>query len=213
MLQRPIVFIDSETTGVGPTAQPWEIGLIVRSDHGDDEFRYLLPVNPAEADPYALDVGGFWERHPDHARGVTPAGEVSDPPVVAKEVGQLTHRAILVGVNNGYDMNLLDRWMRQHGTQPTWDYHPYDMEAVSVGWLLGQGIAPQATAAGVAWRSHQLSEACGVPVPAATDRHTALGDARWARDWFDALNLSWGGSIPAYSGATMRSHAPAAAAQ
>ena len=33
----------------------------------------------------------------------------------------------------------------------------------------------------------QLAAAIGVPPAAAAERHTALGDARWAARWFDAL--------------------------
>lgn len=37
------------------------------------------------------------------------------------------------------------------------------------------------------WRSDDLSRACGVEPPSDEDRHTALGDARWAMRWYDVL--------------------------
>ena len=37
-------------------------------------------------------------------------------------------------------------------------------------------------------RHHEdLSRQCGVKPPGLGDRHTALGDARWAKRWYDAL--------------------------
>ncbi|WP_267595512.1 hypothetical protein [Carbonactinospora thermoautotrophica] len=37
------------------------------------------------------------------------------------------------------------------------------------------------------WRSDELSIACEVEPAPPEDRHTALGDARWARDLYDAI--------------------------
>jgi hypothetical protein len=45
----------------------------------------------------------------------------------------------------------------------------------------------RALAGTLPWSPEALSEAVGVPVVAAEDRHTALGDARWARDMYDAV--------------------------
>lgn len=37
------------------------------------------------------------------------------------------------------------------------------------------------------WRSDDLSRTCGVEPPSDDERHTALGDARWALRWYDAM--------------------------
>ncbi|BDB62383.1 hypothetical protein [Rhodococcus sp. RDE2] len=37
------------------------------------------------------------------------------------------------------------------------------------------------------WRSDDLSRACGVEPPTKDERHTALGDARWVKRWYDYI--------------------------
>lgn len=37
------------------------------------------------------------------------------------------------------------------------------------------------------WRSDDLSRACGVEPPSEEERHTALGDARWVKRWYDHI--------------------------
>ncbi|MGN0126047.1 MAG: hypothetical protein ACI38R_22625 [Rhodococcus sp. (in: high G+C Gram-positive bacteria)] len=37
------------------------------------------------------------------------------------------------------------------------------------------------------WRSDDLSRACGVEPPTEDERHTALGDARWVKRWYDHI--------------------------
>lgn len=37
------------------------------------------------------------------------------------------------------------------------------------------------------WNSDELSLACGVNPPSEADRHTAMGDARWAKRWYDKI--------------------------
>lgn len=37
------------------------------------------------------------------------------------------------------------------------------------------------------WRSDDLSRACGVEPPTEEERHTALGDARWVKRWYDHI--------------------------
>lgn len=188
---RRLVFLDTETTGLGPDSQPWEIGMIIRDPDTEDlEKQLFLDVDQTTADPYALTMSGFWERHPEHARRgrVTRLQPVTGSSEAAHAVAKATHQAIIVGANPAYDMGVLERFLRAHGRIPTWDYHPYDMEAVAVGWLLGTGQAAGVAEAHQRWSSYRISEACGVARPDADSAHTAMGDARWARDWFDALN-------------------------
>ncbi|QOH55230.1 3'-5' exonuclease family protein [Rhodococcus rhodochrous] len=37
------------------------------------------------------------------------------------------------------------------------------------------------------WRSDELSRACGIEPPTEDERHTALGDARWVKRWYDHI--------------------------
>ena len=199
-----LAFVDTETTGLGPACQAWEIAVITRDESGEEEtLELFVEVNVAKADPAALDVGRFYDRHPlGRYLAGDPAVSVSSRPRpsggawanyvsgwdAAQLVARATHGAHLVGVNPAFDADVLARLLRNHGVAPRWSYHLVDVTTIAVGWLNGRGpagfggmwVSPP-------WSSTELSEVCGVPVPEGAARHTALGDARWARRWFDAL--------------------------
>jgi len=59
------VYIDTETTGLDPTKHAiWEVGLITAK--GDEKSWMVELTNQelADADPFALQIGGFHKRHP-----------------------------------------------------------------------------------------------------------------------------------------------------
>ncbi len=63
-----IVFLDVESNSLRPDRRAWEIGLIVRR-HGepDREHSWLIAAEDlglGNADVQALEVGGFYRRHP-----------------------------------------------------------------------------------------------------------------------------------------------------
>ncbi|HTE66667.1 MAG TPA: hypothetical protein VK736_10485, partial [Candidatus Binatia bacterium] len=77
---------------------------------------------------------------------------------------------------------------------PAWHYHLIDVEALAVGWLSGlRSETTLATGAyagfvpSLPWDSDDLSRACGVEPASEAERHTALGDARWAMRLYDAI--------------------------
>jgi hypothetical protein len=179
----PLAFVDTETTGVHPDRRVWEVAVIRRDERG--EFTFLWQVNDVDlsnADPFGLKVGGFYERHVSVTGGWD--GPFDDYPVmyrpeveVARGVEQATRGAHLVGVVPSFDADCLDKMLRRHRLLPAWHYHLVDVEAMAAGWLRS----------GPPWRSDDLSRACEVDPPNEQDRHTALGDARWAMRWYDAL--------------------------
>lgn len=54
---RPLVFLDTETTGLHTDRQPWEIALIRRDDTGDT--RTVLYVDLADLDLDAAEPAGL----------------------------------------------------------------------------------------------------------------------------------------------------------
>lgn len=187
---RRVVFLDTETTGLVRDAEPWDVALIARTPAGDIETQLYLTVDETTADLRALQVGHYFDRHPEgHRAGDAPGTQCTDHHVAAQQIAAITHDATLVGVNPAYDMAVLDRFLTRNGYQPSWDYRPYDLSAVTTGLVMGAGYDPDGslTGEGAVFRSHTLSELVGVPVPADDERHTAMGDTRWARDWYDAV--------------------------
>ena len=56
-----LAFIDTETTGLVPDRHTiWEVALITPAG---DEHVWQFPVDEMAADPFALNIGRYWERH------------------------------------------------------------------------------------------------------------------------------------------------------
>ncbi|MGH3304433.1 MAG: hypothetical protein ACRDOK_22680 [Streptosporangiaceae bacterium] len=97
---------------------------------------------------------------------------------------RLTRGAHLAGAVVSFDAEVLGARMRAHGICPSWHYHLIDVEALAVGCLARRGAV--VSSFGLPWKSDDLSAALGVQV-SHEDRHTALGDARWALRIWDAV--------------------------
>ena len=85
------------------------------------------------------------------------------------------------------------------GVPVTWHYHIIDVESLAAGWLAAgtDPMEPRTEETGPdkctpPWDSNELSLAVGVD-PKTFDRHTALGDARWAKAIYNAV--MFGGEV------------------
>lgn len=188
----PVIFCDTETTGLDPDRHEiWELALITEEGR---EYCWQLPVDLARADPTGLRVGRFYERRRaisglSHVqslhRVMYPAREGQELkwdavglPVAytAETVALMLDGCHIVGAVPSFDAAFLTRWLNAHGQAATWHYHLVDVEALAAGRL---GAEPP-------WNSEDLSRGVGVD-PEQFDRHTALGDARWARAIYEAV--------------------------
>ena len=204
-MSAPLAFIDTETTSLRPDRRVWEVGLIVRSESGEDDeyhwFIHMTDLDLGNADPFALSIGRFYERHPQAGRDMFTCGDGWDSePEVMGEIGRLTRGAHLVGAVVSFDADVLGQRMRDNGILPGWHYHLVDVEALAAGFLAGSFSACQsvgdpdadgptqeeAMTAIPPWKSEALSRAVGVD-PEDFERHSALGDAKWARAIYDAV--------------------------
>lgn len=206
----PLAFLDTETTGLDPDRhEVWEVGLILRDNEGVEFERvWQLPVDLGRADAMALGIGRWYERRwpwPAYDRGahvrdanddedeqrITSAVLGTGPYVVppfrmaewAALFAELTNGAHLVGAVISFDEERLRRLLRRHGACPTWHYHLIDVEALAAGWLARD---PDSLPLQPPWNSETLSNLVGVTV-GDFDRHTALGDARWAKAIYDVV--------------------------
>lgn len=203
-----VVFLDTETTSLRPDRRVWEVGAIVRDETGHDQehvgFIDLADLDLGNADLMSLKIGRFHERHPQASgterQGAAGRGGVLSEQRWVAELEKLTRGAHLVGAVVSFDAEVLAARMRAHGICPSWHYHLIDVEALAAGFLAGEFKACQdvgnpeadgptveeAKTAIPPWKSDALSRAIGIE-PDNYDRHTALGDARWARDIYDAV--------------------------
>lgn len=169
----PVCFVDCETTGLDPERHEiWEVGLIVDGT----QKAWMLPVEMALADPMALAVGGFHQRHQSGLASPTNTMPPTHTRLFAQSFGRLTYGRHLVGAVVSFDAAFLTKLLRAEGVLPAWHYHLVDVEALVAGMY---GIVPP-------WDSESLSRLVGVD-PSAFERHTALGDARWAQAMYDAV--------------------------
>lgn len=193
----PIVFIDVETDGLHHGRRIWEVAMIRREPDGaETPKRMFVGIDLRDSDPYALRLGGFWDRHPAGRKisGKEPSPVDSDVVYckhdAAKAIMRTTFGAHLVGVNPAFDADTIAGLLRAEGYHPAWHYHLIDLIALSYGYLNGlaaAGARPPGILAPPPFRSDDLAVACGVAPPTVAERHTAMGDARWAQRWYDTI--------------------------
>lgn len=181
-----IIFMDTETTGLSLDDDIWEFAAIRRETDGTETEHHLFILHDQRKceklpEPFHADHRNRWSR----AHPVTRA-------VAAKQIHDLTaDRPHIVGAVPNFDTERLALLLRAHGYEPGWHYHLIDVENLAVGYLaarrpgmalIGEGYPDLS----LPWDSDSLSLACGVKPPT-DERHTAMGDARWAKALYDAI--------------------------
>jgi hypothetical protein len=201
----PLLFIDCESTGTDPRwHDAWDLGVVPAD--GGEQLEYRFPVDLTHADPAALRIGGYYARahtgeRPIVRRWADDTTTVKHRPSDARtwDPANLTFLArrfdgaTLVGVNPQFDAAFLAKVLRAAGLEPTWRYRLIDLNSMARGYLIAQpwaGAHPHTSVHRtpvetiMSLGSYDLSALCGVERPA---DHTALGDARWTRDWYTTM--------------------------
>ncbi len=175
-----IAFTDTETLGLDPDKHAiWEVGLVLydperRTVEGEHLWQIVVDGEQVAAgDPIGMEIGGFDKRYDSTTASV--------PDRFLAEFIALTTGAHLAGAVVSFDEERLRRMALRHGHKPGWHYHIIDVEAMALGALAAHGESFP-----LPWKSDPLSARFGVEV-SEDDRHTALGDARWALRLFQSL--------------------------
>ncbi|MGQ4358535.1 hypothetical protein [Streptomyces sp. SAS_272] len=184
-----IAFVDCETTHLSAVlGEAWEVAVILREQDGerttDTECVWQFAIDRTTADPEALRIGRFHERHlVDPTWGAAWTGPGPVIPLsresAVEAIVRVLSGAVLVGSNPGFDERFLRKLVGPGGAQ--WHYRPYDIVQLAAAKIGAQAAGP------LPWSSYVMSRAIGVEPPTAESAHTALGDARWARDVHDAV--------------------------
>lgn len=164
----PLCFLDTETTSLRPDRRAWDVALIRRDDGGERDAQFfidLADLDLGDADPFSLQVGRFWDLHPqadsilrrglssreyavaDEWSGhglVAHSGSVVSAGFAAETVAHYTHGAHIVGAVPSFDAEVLAALLRYNGVIPAWHHHLIDVETLAVGHLAGRGetLAP-----------------------------------------------------------------------
>lgn len=210
-----LCFLDTETTSLRHDRRAWEIGIIAREPgRSDVEHFWFIDAGDLDlgnADLSSLKIGRFYERHSQYKPELSDRWAQTVAEAVAmSEIERITCGAHIVGAVPNFDTEVLAARMRTHGICPSWHYHLIDVEALAVGWLNGRRARQNEIVDGYPlendgksapglvrwddpvrhsrppWKSDDLSAALGIKV-SDEDRHTALGDARWARAIYDKV--------------------------
>lgn len=199
-----LCFIDTETTGLHPTLHKiWEVAIIKRTPSGDNSHLLLqidVDTDMGNADPFALNIGKFWERYkkngywePQDFRVdgdkvdlelIPENGELCSPIEAARLIREFTHGAHLIGNCVSFDAERLGTLLRENWQTPTWHYHVIDIEPMIIGYAKAAGISFP-----LPYKSDELTNWLGVEEPSEEFRHTAMGDAIWVMRQWDALGM------------------------
>jgi DNA polymerase III epsilon subunit-like protein len=193
--QYALAFVDVESTGLDPFLHSvWEIAVIFREGDLDTEHVFHIEPDLTNAHPKALEINRY------HERTSAPGWKWGTPANVAERVQGLLRDTILVGSNPSFDAAMISAFIGRHHPNPKiktapWYHHTLDIATLAAGYRFGQAASgayggdftfpadyPQ-----VPFRSYDMSRAVGVEPPAKDVAHTALGDAAWARDVYDAV--------------------------
>ncbi len=202
-----LAYLDTETTGTdsfgdgyGRAHEVWEIGVVVVDGPNVVEALWRWCPDMTSADPTSLRLIAAHERLaatenlPAYSDGnaspvafwISSGGEpiaMDGPPngfvsyqQAAQRVAWVLAGAHVFGCVPSFDANFVNIWLRRHNLAPAWHHQLHDVEDVAAGKL---GLQ-------VPYDSDQISKELGLDTPDSYGRHTALGDARWARDVHEA---------------------------
>lgn len=180
---RPLVFLDTETTGCHRERRPWEIAMIRRDAAVQREITVYVDIADLDLDhacPDALAISRFHQRHPHFGAPLGTNELLCSGAQAAALVRQWTAAATVFGVVPSFDTECLSELLNRHGLSTSWHYQPWDIAVFASGYLAGRGQILETN-------SEKTSHACGVHPPTAAERHTAMGDARWVARWHDAI--------------------------
>lgn len=184
-----IVFLDTETLGVHIDAPIWELAAVRRRPDGTEATLHLFIHH--DPDRWLKDPNfpesfkrDYYQRYPE---------DNDVPRYSAARILQnfLTGRPHIVGSVPNFDTERIShQLLRPNDIPDPWHYHLIDVENLVVGFIAGRASQGDVDA-GLAmpdlpWDSNALSRAVGVD-PDDYERHTAMGDVRWAMAQYDAV--------------------------
>ena len=205
----PLVFVDTETTGLSYNRQTWEVAMVRDEPDGSTErVEFMLPVTGHKTDTpilgneineESLKISKFHERHPQGFGGNTAAEYITHDKA-AKEIYRMTKGAHMVGMCPDFDAFNLWRILISQGiNELPWYYQLIDVDILSAGNDIGHDRYGRSLV--VDWSNRyptlpydtdEATRRYGLSIKE-EDRHTAMGDTLWTREFYYAIV---GGDVP-----------------
>lgn len=175
--KNPLTFLDAETTGLDAEdlAEPFELAWVYWDEATQSwkERVIWLPVDLNTASEDALSKNRYYERVDECTKLYGVSAEEGSK-IVSRE---LTSKQI-AGANPAFDMRIIRRFLRKNSKKAAWFYRPLDVTDYAAGFV---GLERP-------WNLDTAAKALGIPELPNGERHTALGDARLARDVYLKTN-------------------------
>jgi len=178
-----LIFTDTETTGLALDDDIWEFAAIRRyPDGNEDELHLFVEHDEKRCRTLPeLFLSDHLARFPGHGQKSRANAASEIAAFLDRDVDG--NRPHIVGAVPNFDTERLAILLDNYGHKPQWHHHLIDVEALAVGYIHGRY---EARTVSLPWESDDLSRAVGVD-PDRFERHTAMGDARWAREIYDAI--------------------------
>src|SRR5690242_20373838 len=135
-----LIFLDTETTSLRWDRRVWELGYIKRMVAAPElrVHRFIRDgdLDLGNADPFSLDIGRYWDRHPACGARVPAKAKLMGEAEALAEFAHHSRGALIAGNVVNFDTEVLAARARAHGLLPGWHYHLIDTEALAAGYLL-----------------------------------------------------------------------------
>src|SRR5690606_13965152 len=135
-MSAPLIFLDTETTGLSLDDDIWEFAAIRREPDGTEATMHLFIVHDWEKCQFLPDR--FRNEH--ERRFALHARDAISPGSAAFEISEFMEPAgdqkvHVVGAVPNFDTERIALLLRQFGYEPRWHYHLIDVETLAIGWL------------------------------------------------------------------------------
>ncbi len=134
LAQRPLAFVDVETTGLDPDVHEIVEIAIVEQHHDGRLTEWsskVIPLHIERAHPRALEVNGY---NDEDWAGAPTFAEIAD------EVHERLRGRVMVGHNIHFDLSFIKNELGRCGVSPRIGYHFIDTIGLSFVWLAPQGL-------------------------------------------------------------------------
>jgi hypothetical protein len=186
-MSAPLIFLDTETTGLDLNDDIWEFAAIRREPDGVTTELHLFIEHDEQKcrnlpESFLTDHLARFPSHKTETPRSSAAHQIGH--FLSRNGGERPH---IVGAVPNFDTERIALLLGTVLRSPEWHHHLIDVENLAVGWLVRQiPLGGRNDLLTPPWESDDLSRAVGIDPPG-DERHTAMGDVLWAMHLYDHI--------------------------